>query len=187
MHADMDGPSAGAWEPGFHHRVHRGAPDPASSPNHHGSGHRPFGGPPRGAPGVRPSDPYRPDPQDIRDGGDRMVDLQDSEPSQARGGRRSPHDPQHIGAARGHRGRGPRRTHRTDERILDDVAVRLTDSDAVDAWDIDIGCASGTVTLSGTTPDRRMKYRAEDIVAAIPGVERVENRIGLAESHRDPR
>lgn len=79
--------------------------------------------------------------------------------------------------AGGHRGRGPRGYQRPDNRIVDDVIARLTDDDHIDASEILVMVENGEVTLTGNVPDRRMKHRAEDLVAEASGVRDVQNRI----------
>ena len=76
-----------------------------------------------------------------------------------------------------HRGRGPRDYVRSDERIADDVIDRLTDAEAIDATEILVMVENGVVTLTGDVPERHMKHRAEDIVAAARGVRDVRNEI----------
>jgi osmotically-inducible protein OsmY len=79
--------------------------------------------------------------------------------------------------ALGHRGRGPRDYVRPDDRIVDDVIGRLTDDEYIDASEILVMAEDGVVTLSGNVPERRMKHRAEDLVADASGVRDVHNRI----------
>ena len=81
-----------------------------------------------------------------------------------------------IGAS-GHRGRGPRDYVRPDDRIVDDIISRLTDDEHIDASEILVMVERGVVTLTGNVPERRMKHRAEDLVADASGVRDVENRI----------
>lgn len=76
-----------------------------------------------------------------------------------------------------HRGKGPKGFIRSDERIKDDIACRLTDDGYVDASDIDVTVEKGEVTLSGTVTDRFSKRRAEDVAELVAGVTNVENRI----------
>lgn len=77
----------------------------------------------------------------------------------------------------GFRGVGPRNYVRSDERIREDICDELSDDGEVDARDIDIEVRDGTVTLSGTVPERYMKHRAEDIADDSRGVTDVENRL----------
>jgi hypothetical protein len=76
----------------------------------------------------------------------------------------------------GHRGRGPKGA-RLDPAIADEVYFRLTEDDHVDASEILVNVENGVVTLTGEVPERRMKHRAEDLVAGIRGVRELHNRI----------
>lgn len=76
-----------------------------------------------------------------------------------------------------HRGKGPKGFARSDERIHDDIASRLTDDAFVDASEITVVVEKGEVTLSGSVPDRASKRRAEDIAEFVSGVTNVENRL----------
>jgi|KBSSwiStaDraftv2_1062776.scaffolds.fasta_scaffold47405_5 hypothetical protein len=86
----------------------------------------------------------------------------------------------------GHRGKGPRGYHRSDQRISDDVHDALTDDAYLDATDVTVAVASGEVTLSGVVTDREAKHRAERIVERISGVDHVQNnlRIGHVEGSK---
>lgn len=76
-----------------------------------------------------------------------------------------------------HRGKGPKGYTRSDERIREDVMDRLTDEWHVDATEIEVSVVDGEVTLTGYVHERYQKRRAEVVVANIPGVKEVENRI----------
>jgi len=78
---------------------------------------------------------------------------------------------------RDHTGRGPKGYTRSDERIREDVSDRLSDDYAVDASEIEVGVASGEVTLSGTVGSREEKRRAEDIAERVSGVSHVQNNL----------
>ena len=78
------------------------------------------------------------------------------------------------------RGRGPKGYQRSDERIREDVCERLTDDDYVDASDIEVTVAGGTVTLAGTVDDRSAKRRAEDVVESVTGVKDVLNQLRVS-------
>jgi hypothetical protein len=95
----------------------------------------------------------------------------------AYGGREREDRPSRGIGALGHRGRGPRDYVRPDDRIVDDIISRLTDDDQIDASEILVMVEGGVVTLTGNVPERRMKHRAEDLVAEASGVRDVENRI----------
>jgi hypothetical protein len=77
-------------------------------------------------------------------------------------------------------GRGPRGYVRSDERIADDLADRLTRDPRVDASEIEIEVKNCEVTLRGTVESRPMKHLAEDLADAIPGVRDVHNSLRVA-------
>lgn len=85
-----------------------------------------------------------------------------------------------------HIGKGPKGYQRTDERIQEDVCEMLTHHPSIDAQDIEVEVKNGEVTLSGTVPERRMKYFAEDGAANSFGVNDVINnlRVKKAEEAR---
>lgn len=103
--------------------------------------------------------------------------------SQFSGGRDQDRESRGVGAG-GHRGRGPQGYQRPDDRIVDDVIARLTDDDHIDASEILVMVENGEVTLTGNVPDRRMKHRAEDLVADASGVREVHNRIRVDDGSR---
>jgi hypothetical protein len=76
-----------------------------------------------------------------------------------------------------HKGKGPRKYQRTDDRIEEDINDRLTDDPYVDASDVNVAVQKGEVILTGTVDDRQAKRRAEDIAESVSGVTHVENRI----------
>ncbi|HEX7155133.1 MAG TPA: BON domain-containing protein [Thermoanaerobaculia bacterium] len=75
------------------------------------------------------------------------------------------------------RGRGPKNWRRSDERIREDVAERLTEHHDVDATDVDIEVKDGEVTLSGHVSTRLQKRLAEEIALHCSGVHDVHNRL----------
>lgn len=79
-------------------------------------------------------------------------------------------------------GRSPRGYSRSDERILDDVAERLTEHGDLDASDVEVRVESGEVILAGTVEDRRAKRLAEDLAASVRGVRDVRNELRRRES-----
>lgn len=91
-------------------------------------------------------------------------------------GRQAPYRGEGAGP---HRGRGPRGYQRSDERIREDVCDCLTEADDVDASNIDVQVAAGTVTLVGTVESRYAKRRAEDISESVGGVKDVQNQLRL--------
>jgi osmotically-inducible protein OsmY len=83
----------------------------------------------------------------------------------------------------GHRGKGPKSYHRSEERIKEDVCDRLTDDDMLDATGIEVEVHGEEVTLSGVVNNRMQKRRAEDLVESVSGVRNVENRLRVGESN----
>jgi len=81
------------------------------------------------------------------------------------------------GPRSGHRGRGPANYVRSDDSITDELIVRLTDADHIDASEILLIVEDGVVTLSGNVPERAMKHAAEDLAEDVRGVREVRNRI----------
>lgn len=77
-------------------------------------------------------------------------------------------------------GLGPRGYQRTDERILEDVCVRLTDHPYIDASDMEVHVENGEVTLSGTVDSRGSKRLAEEVAESASGVKDVHNRLRVA-------
>jgi len=78
---------------------------------------------------------------------------------------------------RSYRGFGPQTYQRSDDRIRDDVCERLTDDARIDASNVTIDVNQGAVTLSGTVPERYMRYAAEDLVDDAMGVESINNQL----------
>ena len=78
---------------------------------------------------------------------------------------------------RSFRGVGPQSYKRPDERIRDDIYERLTDDHHIDARAITVAVNEGSVTLTGTVVERRMRYAAEDLVEAVMGVANIDNQL----------
>jgi hypothetical protein len=77
-------------------------------------------------------------------------------------------------------GRGPKGYQRSDDRIREEIADRMTDDDRLDASEISIQVQQCEVTLTGTVSSREQKRRAEDLAEAISGVREVTNNIRVA-------
>jgi CBS domain-containing protein/osmotically-inducible protein OsmY len=75
------------------------------------------------------------------------------------------------------RNRGPKGWQRSDERIHDDVCERLANEPGIDPSEVIVEVNGGNVVLTGSVPDRGMKYRIEDIVDGCSGVRDVDNRL----------
>jgi hypothetical protein len=76
-------------------------------------------------------------------------------------------------------GVGPRNYRRSDERIRDDICLRLTQHGQIDASEVEVDVEEGQVTLTGTVEDRRIKRMVEANVELISGVIDVHNRLRL--------
>lgn len=80
------------------------------------------------------------------------------------------------------RGYGPRGYVRSDERLRELIADRLTDDPLIDAGDIEIGVLDGRVSLSGTVDRRQTRHRVEDLVDAC-GAREIDNRLRVGPAH----
>jgi hypothetical protein len=78
-------------------------------------------------------------------------------------------------------GRGPKGYARSDERIREDVSDVLMEHPEIDAGGLEVSVMGGTVTLTGTTTDRRTKRLAEDVVEDVTGVKDVQNQIRVTQ------
>lgn len=87
-----------------------------------------------------------------------------------------------TGYQRSYRGMGPQNYKRPDERIRDDIYERLTDSHEIDARQISVDVSQGNVTLTGTVPERQMRYAAEDLVEGCMGVTNINNQLTVQEA-----
>lgn len=66
-----------------------------------------------------------------------------------------------------------------DDRIHDDVRLRLEQADAVNPSEIQVSVEAGVVTLSGQVATREMRTAAVDIAERVPGVHRVKNDLHI--------
>jgi osmotically-inducible protein OsmY len=91
--------------------------------------------------------------------------------------RRRPNDPRATRGEGKFRGRGPKNYRRSDERIREEVGDRLTDSEWLDASDVEVNVVAGEVILSGMVDSRYAKRLAEDIAESVSGVTQVQNNL----------
>lgn len=77
------------------------------------------------------------------------------------------------------RPRGPKGYKRSDETLLEDVCEHLMQLDDIDASDVEVRVENACVKLSGTVPERFMKYEIENIAATTLGVDDVTNDISV--------
>lgn len=74
-------------------------------------------------------------------------------------------------------GVAPKGYVRSDARIREDVCDTIMQDGTVDVSDVEVACASGEVTLTGTVPDRWSKRQLEQLVEACLGVRDVRNNL----------
>ncbi len=75
------------------------------------------------------------------------------------------------------RPRGPKDWQRSDERIHDDICVRLSRETALDAGDVTVSVREGQVILTGTVADLPTKHAIESLVERCQGVREIDNHI----------
>lgn len=83
-----------------------------------------------------------------------------------------------------YRGHGPRGYVRSDRRIHEDIADRLSDDPRIDATDVEVQVFEGEVTLSGTVDRRADRRLAEDLADAVSGVRHIANNLRVRERDR---
>lgn len=75
--------------------------------------------------------------------------------------------------------RGPKGYKRSDDRIKEDVSDRISQLQHVDSSDVEVEVKEGEVTLTGTVPNRVMKWQLENLVESIGGVTDVNNMLRI--------
>lgn len=73
--------------------------------------------------------------------------------------------------------RGPRGYKRSDARIQEDLSERLHYLHDLDSSDVEVTVKDSVVTLTGTVPERTMRFRLENIAARCLGVQDVVNEV----------
>ncbi len=73
--------------------------------------------------------------------------------------------------------RGPKGYTRSDERVEEDVSEQLWRAEYIDSSDVSVVVKSGVVMLSGTVPERWMRYEIENIADNCMGVRDIENNV----------
>ena len=81
-------------------------------------------------------------------------------------------------------GIGSREYQRPDDRILEDIHVRLAQHGLIDASDIQVTVRRGEVMLTGIVRDHGMKEMAENVARSVWGVKDVRNQIHPVFGHR---
>jgi hypothetical protein len=84
-----------------------------------------------------------------------------------------------VREATGRPSRGPKGYMRSDERIHDDVCERIARS-GVDADEVEVKVEKREVTLTGSVRSREEKWRLEEVVDDVFGVEDVHNQLKIA-------
>lgn len=79
-----------------------------------------------------------------------------------------------------HRGKGPRGYRRSPERVFEDVCDRLSQSEWVDASDIEVHVEGETVVLDGSVHSSHERVLASDVIRDISGVGRIANHLLVA-------
>ena len=77
-------------------------------------------------------------------------------------------------------GRFPKNYTRTDERIREEICDRLAETYDLDPSDVEVKVDCGVVTLTGTVPERWMRYQIEHVCDAVAGVHDVQNDIATS-------
>ncbi len=78
--------------------------------------------------------------------------------------------------------KGPKGYKRSDDRIREDVCDVLSQVEEIDPSDIEVSVSSGEVTLTGSVPERAMKWQAEHIVDNVSGVTDINNQLRVKRS-----
>jgi osmotically-inducible protein OsmY len=73
------------------------------------------------------------------------------------------------------RGVGPKSYQKSDERLREDICEALIENIDIDASDIEVQVKSGEITLTGSVPDKWMKYSAEDVIENMSHVTDIQN------------
>jgi hypothetical protein len=77
---------------------------------------------------------------------------------------------------------GPKGYKRSDERIREDVCDVLMQMSDLDSSDVEVAVREGEVVLTGTVPDRSMKYRIEQVADRCAGIVDITNQIRVKRS-----
>lgn len=74
---------------------------------------------------------------------------------------------------------GPKGYQRSDERMREEICDELMQTDHIDSSEVTVDVTGAKVTLDGSVPERWMKHAIEDLAAACPGVQDVDDRIRI--------
>ncbi len=84
--------------------------------------------------------------------------------------------------ARAH-GSAPKGHTRNDERLKEDISERIAHLAHVEASDVEVSVEDGSVTISGTVPDRQMRWDLEQLLDHVHGVKDVVNNLKVKREH----
>lgn len=71
---------------------------------------------------------------------------------------------------------------RSDVRIREDVCECLAYADDLDVSEIEVAVKDGEVTLLGSVPVKRQKFRAAELSVEVAGVIEIHNRLRVRKS-----
>jgi hypothetical protein len=74
-------------------------------------------------------------------------------------------------------GRGPQTYRRPDDRIQEDITLRLRQQGGIDASRVEVSVIRGLATLKGGVDSPQAKRLAEDVAGAVSGVTRIDNQL----------
>ncbi len=80
-------------------------------------------------------------------------------------------------------GRFPKNYTRSDDRIRDEICDRLGQTYDLDPSDVEVKVDGGVVMLSGSVPERWMRYQIEHVCDGVAGVRDVQNDIVMSTSN----
>jgi hypothetical protein len=78
---------------------------------------------------------------------------------------------------RPHQGKGPKNYQRSDESLQEEIVKVLTLDSEIDASAVEVEVKEGEVFLTGTVPERKMRYWVEEAIYKTRGVRDVNNQI----------
>lgn len=82
---------------------------------------------------------------------------------------------------------GPKGYKRSDERIKEDVSDRIFQMNMVDSSDVEVSVKGGEVTLTGSVPNRIMKWQLENMIDSLGGVTEVHNQLRVRREEQQHR
>ena len=83
-------------------------------------------------------------------------------------------------------GKGPKGYKRSDDRLREEVCETLAQHPEIDASEVEVSVEESTVLLTGSVPERRMKYLDEAAIEKVWGIEDIVNQIKVSRSPAPP-